>query len=129
MIHVIHTVADGQREMPTVLQGEAKKPVSGLGSNAHNASIATSGKHPVPRAAMIGGAFSHEDFDAMRATAGADHVPWLMADPAEVKQNIEERRGPPSAKEIAERAKKCFQAHGLVPGADDSKDFRGVWCY
>lgn len=113
-------------ELPVLLQGEAKKPVSGLGSNAYNASIATSGRHPVPQAIIVGGMFSQEDFDAMRAIPGADSLPWLRADPAEVKQNSE-RRGPPPAKEIAERSKKCLREHDLVPGVD--KQLTGVWDY
>lgn len=129
VIHVIHNQDDGEKEIPTLLLGEAKKPVSGLGSNASNASIATSGRHPVPQAVIMGGKFDQDELTTLRSLPGAERVPWLRADPEEVKTRMQAGGPPPTASEVAERAKKCLEAHGLVPGSPERQSVGEIWDY
>ena len=119
MIHVVHDVSIATLELPKLFAGEADKPSSGLGSNTTNASIATSGRHPVPKAIIVGGGFTPDEFDELRTISGAGNLPWLRADVS--------AGGPSSGDEIASRIKKCFAEHDLVPGGDSAKHTGTVW--
>ncbi|KAF4973682.1 hypothetical protein FSARC_71 [Fusarium sarcochroum] len=117
VVHIANTGATAIEELPALLQGKAIKPASGLGSQSGAALVA----------AVVGGAFTNEDLEAVKAACDpVKPLPWfkkipvgLGAPPAEVlaegiQKKLDEEfksEGPKPATPIALRAL-CLRAHG-----------------
>ncbi|TFK47036.1 hypothetical protein OE88DRAFT_1739068 [Heliocybe sulcata] len=60
-----------EEEFPRVMKGESFAVSSGVGSNANSSNPRK------PKAAVVGGGMTDEEYERMRACEGADQVKWV----------------------------------------------------
>ncbi|KAM0420637.1 hypothetical protein ACHAPT_011553 [Fusarium lateritium] len=103
VVHIANTRSTAIQELPTLLKGEPIKPASGLGSQ--------SGQFPL--AAVVGGAFTNEDLEAVKeACDPVKKIAWFKKIPASPE-------APPAgvlAKGIQEKLDEEFREKTPEPG-------------
>lgn len=73
VVHIANTRETAVAELPSLLKGETVKPASGLGSQSGNS----------PVAAVVGGAFTNDDLEAVKAACDpVKQIAWFKKVPA-----------------------------------------------
>ncbi|KZT29588.1 hypothetical protein NEOLEDRAFT_1128394 [Neolentinus lepideus HHB14362 ss-1] len=71
IVHFCPSAEAFEEEFPKVMKGESYAVSSGLGSNVKSANPRK------PKAAVVGGGMTDEEFARMKAVEGADQVKWV----------------------------------------------------
>jgi len=104
------------REIPSILSGDFVKPESGQGTYAQGAPADAKD----PKAVVVGGGFSPDDFEQIRKTVDYVKVlPWFRADTSKPPGGAP---GPPPPEKLAERITKSLDNEGRT-----GDDGYGVW--
>lgn len=99
VIHMILSPADGKREIPALLRGDA--PPTDRKNN-----LGTQNYSKKAAAVILGGAFGDADIAAMReACRGDSKAPWLRLDLSKPTPPV----GPEYGKAMVQRVKSCLK--------------------
>lgn len=122
IVHVIHTVEAGLRELPVLLRGDrVEQPETQIAC-----------KHVRPQAIVVGKGYSDEEVEQLRrGVEGSGKVPWLLADDAKMTwtriAKVAVTAGTALPVVVAQRVIDCMQEHGIVPGKEWKVEDGTVW--
>jgi len=121
IVHVIHSVSAGLRELPILLRGgQVTDPDTDIAC-----------KHITPQAIVVGKGYDDDEVAELRKVEGAGKLPWLLADDQKMtwtriaKVVVSAGTGLPVV--VAQRVVECMQEHGIVPGKEWKVEEGTVW--
>lgn len=108
-------------EIPRVLRGEAVVPASGAGSNT----TVPADERRVPKAVIVGGAFTPEEFEVVRK-ADVKSVPWMKVELSKVPVDMRPPN-PAYPAYAAASAKAVLKEHGVTDGPVNKEHVGALW--
>ncbi|KAK5174291.1 uncharacterized protein LTR77_001371 [Saxophila tyrrhenica] len=119
---------------PFLMKGTPVNPESQIGTNTDNPNP------KIPAAIFVGGGFSDDELESMRAVPEAKMLPWVSPSQStreEVRKvgdlmSREQREGGPGEgvmEVVVRRVKECLKEHGVVEGGEglEGKDGGELW--